>query len=566
MAPPKTKTPTKQSSGKAPARPADAATAPIPAGEKIPMQPEDIGGELVSLLSEGLYKNPLDAFREYIQNSIDAGTKDVHLKFTGRSVFITDHGRGMTREKLVRARRFGVSDKSFLKDVGFRGIGIYSAFHLCDKMVIRTKVEGPVEEHLAIFDFAGMRKALADARQGKADPTGILNLLTDYVTFETLDVNYVGQRTVVELHNIDDLHYGDLSNSASVEQYLLDTIPINFEPDFPYRKDITARLNDLLPEDQRPIVVTLAFKNEPERVLHKKMPPDLTPPLFHEVKDKNGKVQAFIWGCRNTKPGKLDEKAGFVYKLKGFTIGRYDSLRSAFQTRVQLYPWWTGEVYVLNDNVIPTTARDAFENNAASYALDLAVRAGLEPYRTNAETFQAVTRAEVVVDRVEATFNRLEARAAEGLLTSTETYELIDGEREVQAHAKRLSRHDAAAREVRTRALELHQRLKHLRKLVEKNEPQENGPKSKTQKTQPRSAPTTALPQRSSATPLAPTQRAIGELFSGYDLDDAAQAREALEIIIACIDDVLDQSSDEYRDLSNAIEARLTDKAEDDLT
>jgi len=529
------------------------------------MLPEDIGGELVSLLSEGLYKNPLDAFREYIQNSIDAGTRDVHLKFTGRSVFITDHGRGMSKEKLVQARRFGVSDKSILKDVGFRGIGIYSAFHLCDKMVLRTKVEGPTEEHLATFDFAGMRKALNDARLGKTDPTGILNLLTEFVTFDTSDVNYAGQRTVVELHNIDDLHYGDLSNSKGVEKYLLDTIPIDFEPDFPYRKDINARLKDLLPEDQRPIVVTLAFKNEPDRVLHKKMPPDLAEPLFHEVKDKNGKLQAFIWGCRNTKPAKLDDKAGFVYKLKGFTIGRYDSLRNAFQGRAQLYPWWTGEVYVVNDKVIPTTARDAFENNAASYALDLAVRAGLEPFRANAETFQAATRAENVIVRIEADYRRLEARATEGLLTSTESYELINGEREAQAQAKRLSKHDTVAREVRTRALELHEKFKNLRKLVEKNEPHENGtkPGPKNSQQQPRSVPTTERAQSSempSSLPLA-----IGDLFNSYDLDDPAEAREALEVVIACIDDVLDQTSDTYRELFEAIEERLTDELEDDL-
>ena len=41
---------------------ANAKAVPLPAGS------DDIGGELIAILSKGLYTNPLDCLREYAQN------------------------------------------------------------------------------------------------------------------------------------------------------------------------------------------------------------------------------------------------------------------------------------------------------------------------------------------------------------------------------------------------------------------------------------------------------------------------------------------------------------------
>src|SRR6266513_6060897 len=90
-----------------------------------PVHSEDIGGELLAILSKGLYSNPLDCIREYVQNAVDAQAKTVTIKVTGNSVLIFDDGRGMGIEELVQARQVGLSPKSLTEHVGFRGIGIY---------------------------------------------------------------------------------------------------------------------------------------------------------------------------------------------------------------------------------------------------------------------------------------------------------------------------------------------------------------------------------------------------------------------------------------------------------
>lgn len=298
-----------------------------PAG-RIQFKAEEIGGELISLLSEGLYSNPLDALREYIQNAIDASAKRVQLKFTGRSVFIWDNGKGMTKEQLVAARRFAVSEKNIADNIGFRGIGIYSAFHLCDRMRIRTKPSGKFILHTADYDFAGMRKVLGTER-GSAQPnrTPLVDLLSDYVRFSDDKHANEDSFTTVELLGVSAIYYGMLASRDNVEQYILATIPVNFPRDYEFGDEINARIRAQW-EDYKPISVLLQYTGAGDYPVVKRMAPHLERPQYSEVKDNGGKVVALIWGCRNSEAAMIgsdeDEREyrdiqGFAYKVKGMT-------------------------------------------------------------------------------------------------------------------------------------------------------------------------------------------------------------------------------------------------------
>jgi len=93
----------------------------------------DIGAEVISIITKGMYPDPKDALREYIQNGVDAGGKNVQVKIRQESIVIKDDGKGMNHDVLRNAVRVGISDKNPTKNVGFMGIGIYSSFHLCEK-------------------------------------------------------------------------------------------------------------------------------------------------------------------------------------------------------------------------------------------------------------------------------------------------------------------------------------------------------------------------------------------------------------------------------------------------
>src|SRR5271157_774776 len=94
----------------------------------------DIGGELISILTRGMYPDPRDTLREYVQNGVDARAKSIEIKIRGEAIVVEDDGLGMDKQTMLNAIRIGISDKNPKADVGFRGIGIYSSFHLCDKL------------------------------------------------------------------------------------------------------------------------------------------------------------------------------------------------------------------------------------------------------------------------------------------------------------------------------------------------------------------------------------------------------------------------------------------------
>src|SRR5438034_8561141 len=99
--------------------------------KKIKFSKEDIGGEILPILTTGLYRDVFDTLREYIQNSIDANSQHVEVIIDPDTITVNDDGEGMNFQQAQRAIRLGISDKNPRMNVGFRGIGAYSAFNLC---------------------------------------------------------------------------------------------------------------------------------------------------------------------------------------------------------------------------------------------------------------------------------------------------------------------------------------------------------------------------------------------------------------------------------------------------
>ena len=121
---------------------------------------EDIGGELLPILTSGLYRDKLDTLREYIQNAIDAKSKHIELVIDPDVVSVSDDGTGMTAAEARRAIRLGISEKNPLENVGFRGIGLYSAFNLCDHLALHTRASGDSGGYVLRFDFRLLTQGL----------------------------------------------------------------------------------------------------------------------------------------------------------------------------------------------------------------------------------------------------------------------------------------------------------------------------------------------------------------------------------------------------------------------
>src|SRR6266849_7282266 len=152
-----------------------------------PVQSDDIGGELLAILSKGLYPDPLDCIREYVQNSVDALAKTVTIRITGNSVIISDDGFGMNLNELVQARKLALSPKSRAEHVGFRGIGIYAGFDICSRLLVTTKKAGEPKSRILEFDFEAMKAQLKMERETQSQRMSLIQLLTKYTHFKQED-------------------------------------------------------------------------------------------------------------------------------------------------------------------------------------------------------------------------------------------------------------------------------------------------------------------------------------------------------------------------------------------
>jgi hypothetical protein len=98
-----------------------------------------VGHDLLELLTQAMYVDPLTVYREYIQNAADAideahrngilsadetGRVDVYIDLTDRAVRIRDNGASIPRGLFIqRLLAIGLSSKRGKGLRGFRGIG-----------------------------------------------------------------------------------------------------------------------------------------------------------------------------------------------------------------------------------------------------------------------------------------------------------------------------------------------------------------------------------------------------------------------------------------------------------
>jgi hypothetical protein len=405
--------------------------------QPIPVSSSDVGGELLALLSKGLYTNPLDSIREYVQNSVDAEAQNVTIKISGSSLQIFDDGEGMGFDEILAARQFGLSSKSIKQHVGFRGIGIYSGFDLCQRLVVTSLRAGDDHSHILTFDFGSMRKQLDTDRQKNAgDPkTSLTDLLSRYTAIAREPSLFPRDQhfTSVELQTINDTHLRQLSNRKELRQYLLQNLPIDFTDAFPEAKKIRAYLKKHVP-GYNAITITLQAEGQKDELVAKYAQEDLRPPKegivrfqpveFDILKNTAGVPIAVTWSAMNTERSRVQARQGkkstyfddrpdyegFVYKVKGFTIGDRRNLQTTFKRKGQLYPWYTGEVYVLDTDVVPNAERDDFETNAARRSLDIVITKKMSSLEDIAEKFQAQSLA---TKRLEDYTEQVAALAAE---------------------------------------------------------------------------------------------------------------------------------------------------------
>ena len=343
------------------------------ASQRIPPEPWEVGGELLDILSRGLYTDAKDALREYIQNSVDANADNVHITIDGPVVTVRDDGHGMDFDTLRRARRLGASDKGILSNVGFRGIGIYAAFGMCETLSIHTHQTDTSELLVLRMDFGEMGRVLErDRNAPKRSSIALTDLLFEHTTFQRRDFsgNKNDQFTMVRLEGLQPEYRSQLSNLSKVHGYLLNTLPVLF-PDTGYGPNVNRWMRDRL--NLNPVRVVLRVGKDPEVVVAPPIANHVHKPKISYLKDADGRELAFMWYAlsatrEQVSSGQVGESesgvSGFLLKIKGFTLGSRFNVKHLWPLvgARALYHHYTGEIHVLDDaGAIPNAARNDLE-------------------------------------------------------------------------------------------------------------------------------------------------------------------------------------------------------------
>ncbi len=347
---------------------------------KFPLEASDVGAELLDILSRGLYSDAKDAIREYLQNGVDAGADEIIISVEESTVSVRDNGTGMNLNELVRARRLGISSKTTGNHVGFRGIGIYAAFGMCDTLTLVTHEAGAADSCRLVLNFAAMRTILerdrsADSRAGIA-LAELLYESSDFYTERWLR-NVDDHFTIARLDGIAHEYRSQLTDFAELNTYLLNTLPVAF-PNESYGPCV----NDWLRTEVELNAVRLKLRvgKEPEMLVAPHVVMNVDEPTSCTIRDSEGRELAFVWQALTTEGERISQDGtdegngtgGFLLRLKGFTLGDRNLLKPLWPPRGgrTLYYHYTGEVHVLpGSQAYPNAARDDLEPGLARQTL-----------------------------------------------------------------------------------------------------------------------------------------------------------------------------------------------------
>ena len=403
--------------------------------QKIPVESWEVGAELLDILSRGLYSDAKDAIREYVQNGVDAEATRVTITVRGPRATIRDDGLGMDWDTLRRARRFGISDKSPRIHVGFRGIGIYAAFGMCETMRITTRQAGTDELlHLEVR-FGDMRRILEQERVSEdKSGVGLTELLEDFTLFgresylsDSLDDHF----TLISLEGITREYRSQLNDADALDTYLLNTLPVAF-PDEDYGPVVNGWLRDHL--GLNPIKLVCRVGDEPEFTIEPPFAESVETPQHFWVTNSEGEKIAFAWNALTTRgeripsPSGRNEGAGvsgYLMKIKGFTLGDRLLLKPLWPATGgrALYHHYTGEVHILDTaEVYPNAARDDLEPSLSKQNFVKALVEIFKDLNRRADLTRDILKTERRMDGIPGTLRALESREAEADQDPLELY------------------------------------------------------------------------------------------------------------------------------------------------
>ena len=327
-----------------------------------------------------MYINPLNIYREYVQNAADAidEAHDKGLSFTRqpdveilfnhveRSVKIRDSGIGIPSSEFVqRLTTIGASQKRGKQLRGFRCVGRLSGLGFCQELIFRSRAEGDSKVSEIRWDGRTLREKMRDQNFNG----GLVEIIQAAVTVNTAPADGFPNRFFeVELRKVSRLRNDLLLNEDTVRGYLSQVAPVPFKKDFQFGREIQKHLethgvrapihieiNDgkgqIFHRVQNEILLTdTAF--DPVRAIE-----------YVEYQGADGEICAIGWITDHSYAGAIPKKhglGGIRLRAGNIQIGD-ESILANFFPEARFAGWAIGDIHIISPKILPNGRRDEFE-------------------------------------------------------------------------------------------------------------------------------------------------------------------------------------------------------------
>ncbi|KAF0197159.1 MAG: hypothetical protein FD169_518 [Bacillota bacterium] len=350
-----------------------------------------IGKFTLESLTTGMYINPMDVFREYIQNSVDSfdeayetgllrpGEEKILITINqaGRNISIDDNGVGLAVESAVAALAdIGNSRKRSELNRGFRGIGRLAGLSYADRLVFTSSHFGEAKKTEISFDALRLRDLLVPSHDQSIDITELLNrVITTQVSPAPMDEHYFR----VELSGVRT--DSGLLASDDVYDFLAQSSPVSFNTqEFSWAKEITdkakekghvfSHYNIWIQTSGSPRQV---FKPYADKYLvdkSRRLKDAITGVNVVPICSTNGDLLAVVWYAEASYSGAIVESRlrGLRFRKGNILVGDHQTVSGAFKDP-RFNGWVQGEIHILSSRIIPNSRRDDFERNEEYVAL-----------------------------------------------------------------------------------------------------------------------------------------------------------------------------------------------------
>jgi hypothetical protein len=343
-----------------------------------------IGAYVLETLTTGMYTNPLDSLREYVQNAADAILSAERYKFikpnagiikvtvdpSSRSLIIRDNGTGITSADAVqKLLNIGMSGKVYGQDAGFRGIGRLAGIAYCKRLVFSTTYPHEDEATKISFNCEEIKHSISPAMRKVEELSEVLERHTSQ---DLLDAKKDDHYFEVRLEEIDKNQplFGDMQ---ALEEYLGQVAPVQYDSQrFLFAPKIEQWLRDK--NISLPTVKLLLAQPDGQREvfkLYKNNYKTRKKDFNFSIKDVRLLPEEFneastywMWYAETDLLGMYDDErvAGLRFRRNNIAIGGPERVAQLFPGNEGRLNYWTmGEIHVLSDDVIPNARRDGFE-------------------------------------------------------------------------------------------------------------------------------------------------------------------------------------------------------------